>query len=118
MIYWTLFNILVIISLLVMFAGKFHGYAGAVILGLNTIFWDLFWQWLRFQFVAKNKTSYLAAGILGGLAVRVVSVFCFIELGVWWLGRNSAYFTAFAIFLLTIPLWSFLTAYRFKLEKK
>jgi hypothetical protein len=105
-------------SIIALFLGSLHNYVGAVILGADAILLDLFWQWLRFKIVAKGKTSHLISGIFGGLVVRVASVFCFIELGIWWLGKNSNYFLTFAACLLTIPLWSLVAAYQFKMERK
>lgn len=117
MIFLAGFLILIITSLTVLFAGNIHGYPGAVILGLDTVFCVLFWQWLRFKIVRQNKTSYLVGGVLGGLVVRVASVFGFIQIALWWLGKTSGYFMVFAALLLTIPLWSIIAVYKFKLER-
>jgi hypothetical protein len=97
--------------------GNIHGYAGAIVLGLVAVTLDIFWQWMRFKIVRKNKTSYLVGGILGGLIVRLASVFLFINIGLRWLGEGSNYFMIFAAFLLTIPLWAIIAAHKFKLER-
>ena len=47
MITLILFAIFVISSLLTIFLAIFHGYIGAIVLGLNAILFDIFWQWLR-----------------------------------------------------------------------
>jgi hypothetical protein len=104
-------------SLMTIFFGNIHGYIGAIVLGLNAVLFDIFWQWLRVKIIRKNKASYLIGGIIGGLAARVVSVFLFIQLGSWWLGKGSSYFMTFAACLLTIPLWALIVARKFKLEK-
>ncbi|MGE5583154.1 MAG: hypothetical protein ACM3X9_11550 [Bacillota bacterium] len=117
MIFLVGFLILITASLTALFTGNIHGYPGAVILGLDAVFSDLFWQWLRFKIVRKNKTGYLVGGILGGLIVRVASIFGFIQIGLWWLGKTSSYFIVFAALLLTIPIWSIIAAYKFKLER-
>jgi hypothetical protein len=118
MIWIIILAVFVVSSFITLLAGNFHGYTGAVILGLDAILADLFLQWLRFKMVAKGKTSHLVVGILCGLAARVASIFLFIEVGLWWLGKNSNYFLTFAVCLLTIPLWSLIAAYQFKLERK
>lgn len=118
MIFLAVFFIFIITSAVVVFAGNIHGYLGAVLLGLDAVFCDLFWQWLRFKIVSQNKMGYLVGGILGGLVVRVASIFGFIQIGLWWLGKTSSYFLTFAALLLTIPLWSIIAAYKFKLERR
>lgn len=114
MIFLTVFILVVTASLTTIFAGNIHGYVAAIILSLDTIFFDLFWQWLRFKIVSKGKINYLIGGIIGGLVVRVISVFLFIKLGIWWLTENSPYFITFAACLLSIPLWSLIMANQFK----
>ncbi len=116
MIWLILLILTAIASLSVLFFGNLHGYPGAVILGLNGVFFDVVWQWLRFKVVSKGKVSLIAGGILGGLAIRVISVFIFIKISQWWLGKSSPYFLAFAVCLLTIPLWSLLIAYKARLR--
>ena len=117
MTFLLLLIVVVVGSLSGLLGWQIHGYAGAVILGVNTILLDLLWQWLRVKILRKNKTSYLVGGVLGGLVVRVISVFSLIQLALWWLGKMSSYFLVFGITLLTIPLWSLLAARKFKLEK-
>lgn len=117
MINLALFILFITSSLAILFFGNIHGYIGAVILGLDAVLLDIFWQWLRLKIVNKNKTSYLIGGILGGLIVRLVCVFLFIQIGLRWLGEGSNYFMIFAAFLLSIPLWAIIAAHKFKMER-
>lgn len=109
---------LVITSLVTVFAADIHNYIGAVILGINVVTIDLFWQWLRMKLIGQLKTSNLWWGILGGLVVRVASIYLFMRVGLWWLGngRINSTFYIFVIFLLTIPVWSIIFSFKFKPE--
>jgi hypothetical protein len=117
MIWLTILILMVVTSLITIFAGNIHGYAGAIVLGMSGVMFDLLWQWLRFKIVTRGKTSHLIGGMIGGLVIRIASVFLFIEIGMLWLGKSSNYFMTFALILLTIPLWSLILAYKFKLER-
>jgi hypothetical protein len=95
-----------------------HGYAGAIMLGIDTIGFDIFWQWLRFEILARkakhqdNGQMKILPGIMAGFVLRIINMIVFLKLGSWWLARNEFFY--FAIFLLTLPLWSKLVAYKFK----
>jgi hypothetical protein len=102
----------------VIFIVPIHGCAAAILLGIVTIGFDILWQWLRFTILA-HKTKYqnglnakLLPGIITGFVLRMISIFVFLKLGSWWLTRNEFFY--YAIFLLTLPLWSKLAAYKFK----
>jgi hypothetical protein len=102
----------------VIFTVRIHGCAAAVLLGIATIGFDILWQWLRFTILA-HKTKHqnglnakLLPGIITGFVLRMISIIVFLKLGSWWLTRNEFFY--FAIFLLTLPLWSKLAAYKFK----
>lgn len=107
-----------IVSLLTMFIGNFQGNIGAVILGFNTVGFDYLWQWLRMKLMTQQKTSYLLWAILGGLAARIISIYLFIRLSLWWLGNGKANqsFYIYAILLMTIPIWNIIAAFKLKLK--
>jgi hypothetical protein len=118
MIMLILFGFFVAVSLITLFAANIHGYAGAVILGLNALVVDLFWQWLRMKIAYQNKTNPLWWAILGGLVTRVLSIYLFIRVGLWWLGdgKINTAVAIFTIILLTLPIWSIVASYKFKSE--
>jgi hypothetical protein len=113
-----LYVTLLISILITVFVVPIHGYTGAIILGIDTIGFDIFWQWLRFKILARKPKSpadghgQLLPGIIGGFVLRVISMIVFLKLGSWWLSQNE--FLCYAIFLLTLPFWSKLIAYKFK----
>jgi hypothetical protein len=118
MIALILFGVFSVASLITLFAANIHGYVGAVILGLNAVAIDLFWQWLRLKIIRQYQTGRLWWGILGGLVVRVVSIYLFIRVGLWWLGNgriNTAVYI-FTIVLVTIPIWSIIVSFQFRSE--
>jgi hypothetical protein len=113
-----LFGLLVIVSLATIFVANIHGYAAAIILGVNALAIDIFWQWLRMKIVFHNKSGGLLWGILGGLVVRILSIYLFVRVGLWWLGNgkiNTAV-SVFTIILLTLPVWSIIISNKFKSE--
>lgn len=95
-----------------------HGYAGALMLAMEGIGFDIFWQWLRFKVLARKTKSgndmhgMLLPGFITGFVLRIINMIAFLKLGSWWLSRNE--FLSFALFLLTLPLWSKLVAYKFR----
>lgn len=108
---------LIVIALGIVYFTQTHGYIGAVVLGLSTVGIDLFWQWLRFKVVHQGKPGRVIIGIIGGLIMRLLSIFLFMEFGNWWLGLKTKYFIAFAICLLLIPLVNIVVTMIFKQEK-
>ena len=118
MIILILFVFLVIGSLATLFIVNIHGFTGAVILGFNALALDIFWQWLRMKVAARIKSSGLLWAVLGGLAVRVLSIYLFVRLGLWWLGNGkiNTPVSIFTIMLLTLPLWSIILTNKFKSE--
>lgn len=110
--------IVVVASLTFLFAAGIHGYIGAVILGINALLIDLFWQWLRIKLIRKWQTRRIWLVILGGLIIRVLSIYLFIRVGLQWLGNGKVNITVmvFTIFLLTIPIWSVIASFKLKSE--
>jgi hypothetical protein len=118
MIMFILFGFLVVASLATLFMANIHGYAGAIILGVNALAIDFFWQWLRMKIVRQSKSGGLLWGILGGMAARVLSIYLFVRVGLWWLGngRINTAVSIFTIILLTLPVWSIIVSNKFKAE--
>jgi hypothetical protein len=118
MITLILFGFFIIVSLATLFIANIHGVAGAIILGLNALAMDIFWQWLRMRIVRQMKSSGLVWAILGGLAARVLSIILFVRLGLWWLGNGivNTPVSIFAIILFTLPVWSIIASNKFKSE--
>ena len=113
---WLLLS--AIVSFIIMIAAKIHGFAGAVILGLDFVGTDIFLQWLRVRILKKAKFGQLVWGIFGGLLVRIISIIAFLKFGSVWLGGlQSVHFFVFVLFLITLPIWSLIGVRKFKLEK-
>jgi hypothetical protein len=105
-------------TLVAIFTAQIHGYIGAIILGADAIGFDILWQWMRFTFLknkSKSKTSHVLPGIIVGFILRIISIIAFLKLASWWLTQNEFY--VFAIFLLTIPIWSKLVAVKLKTKE-
>ena len=103
-----LFVTFLIAILAAVFIVPIHGYTGAIILGIETIGFDILWQWLRFKVLARRPKSpndghgQLLPGIIVGFVLRIINMIAFLKLGSWWLSQNE--FLCYAIFLLTLPL--------------
>lgn len=110
--------LLVIGSFAVLMLTPIRGLAGALILGVDAVGVDLFWQWLRISLLKKAEIKWLVVGIFGGMAIRAVSVILFLRFASSWLGMQSFNFFIFVLFLLTIPIWSLIGTYKFKLKKE
>lgn len=110
-------GVLIIISIAFVFIANIHNIFGATILGLSVAGIDYFLQWLRFKFTNPNKIKYLAVTIIGGLLVRMISLFIFLKIGAWWFGINKTEFYVFIACILTIPIWNFVAAYQFKTKR-
>ncbi len=107
--------ILMALSVLILFLTQNHESVGAVILGINAVGFDIIWQSLRMKLVKKEALNQVLLAIMGGLAIRIVSIFIFIQIAKFWL-TNSAFFT-FGLVLLAIPLVSIVLSYKFRLER-
>lgn len=110
--------LLIIGSFAVLMLTPVQGLGGALILGVDAVGVDLFWQWLRIRLLKKAGTKWLVIGIFGGMVMRAVSVVLFLRFATSWLGMQSLNFFIFVVFLLTIPIWSLIGTYKFKLEKE
>ncbi len=102
-------------SLVWLFVLNGRGVAAAIILGLNMIAADYLWQWLRIRFSKSTSRSILLV-ILGGMAIRLISVIVFLKLAAFWLTLHSVNFYIFLSFFGAIPLLSLVEARKFKLE--
>lgn len=95
-----------------------HGYAGALVLAMEGIGFDIFWQWLRFKVLARKTKSghdmrgMLLPGFITGFVLRIINLIAFLKLGSGWLSQSE--FLCFALLLLTLPFWSKLVAYKFR----
>ncbi len=110
-------GLLIISSLAAVFIGNLHNVVGAIILGLDAAGIDYFLLWLRYKFTKPDKLKYLVLIIFGGLAVRALFLFAFLKFGLWWFGTNQTEFYVFVAAILTIPIWNFVAAYRFRTER-
>lgn len=118
MILLILFGLFVIGSLATLIMADIHGVPGAIILGCNALAMDIFWQLLRMKIVHHIQSSGLLWVVLGGLAARVLNIYLFVRLGIWWLGdgKINTPVSIFAIILLTLPVWSIIINYKYKSE--
>ena len=118
MITLILLGIFTVASLTIMFAAGIHGFAGAVILGIDALLVDIFWQWLRIKLVHKWQTGRIWLAIIGGLMIRVSSIYIFIRTGIGWLGNGkiNSPVIVFTLCLLTIPIWNVIASFKLKSE--
>jgi predicted tellurium resistance membrane protein TerC len=110
--------LLLVGSMGLLFFAPVRGLGGAIILGIDAVGVDLLWQWLRIRLLKNTRTSWLLLGIFGGMVIRAISIFLFLKLAAYWLGFQTFNFLIFAIFLLTIPIWSLIGSGKFKTEKE
>ena len=105
----------VLAILITIFSARIQGYLGAILLGISTLGMDFIWQWLRAKLMQHKKTSILILGIFGGMLVRIFSVLAFLQIGKTWLDPKHFYWLV--IIVLTIPIWSIVSAHRLKNER-
>jgi len=107
--------ILMALSVLVLLLTNNHVLLGAVILGINAVGMDLLWQILRMRLVKKENLNQILLAVTGGFLIRILSIFIFIQIAKFWLDKSV--FSVFALILLSIPLFSIVLAYKFRLER-
>jgi hypothetical protein len=99
----------VILSSGVVFFMGWRGLAGAIVLGVNILLLDFFWQWVRWRKLMKTNSQGGDGMVILGYFIRLVNILLLLKIGQAWLLPKQ--FMVCAAFALTIPLTSICGAY-------
>jgi hypothetical protein len=99
----------VIISMGLVFFMPWHGLTGAVLLGLDLVILDFFWQCLRWRQFTKAKRSGRNLRSSFGFLIRLANLVFWLKIGQAWLAPQ--YFMVCATIALTLPITNICGAY-------
>jgi hypothetical protein len=98
--------IIVVLSMGLVFFMPWHGLIGAILLGLDLLILDFFWQCLRFA-KAKRLGGKWRASL--GFFIRLGNVILWLKIGQAWLAPH--YFMICAAITLALPVTNICGAY-------